>query len=94
MTLPAAEAAPGTVLRRITSKDAPRAIYSAVCLMCGTESMPVDDEPLPVQAWTLTHTKLNPDHRHFKIMTETFWRVDTGPDGPSGERQDVRGAEV
>lgn len=56
-------------------EGAPTAIYSVVCLLCGAPSEPVDNEPMPVHVWMLTHTGVNPDHCDFKATTETFWRV-------------------
>ncbi|WP_461006207.1 DUF7848 domain-containing protein [Streptomyces capparidis] len=79
------------------STDAPGVIHSAVCLLCGEESLPVEDEAFPVEVWALAHTGRYPDHRHFKVMTETFWRVgrgDAAVAGASGECRGVGEVEV
>lgn len=58
-----------------TGEGAPQAIYSALCMMCGAEAPASDDFPEPVEVWALKHTGLNPAHRQYKAMVETYWRV-------------------
>ncbi|MFC8388307.1 hypothetical protein [Streptomyces sp. NPDC057238] len=58
-----------------TGEGAPQAIYSALCMACGAEAPASDDSPEPVEVWALKHTGLNPAHRQYKAMVETYWRV-------------------
>jgi hypothetical protein len=46
-----------------------------LCIACGAEAEPTDNEPLPVEVWALKHTGLNPTHREYKATVETYWRV-------------------
>ncbi|PAZ16248.1 hypothetical protein CLM62_08995 [Streptomyces sp. SA15] len=68
-----------------TGEGAPQGIYSAVCLTCGAKAQPTDDERLPVEVWALEHTGLNPGHRQFKAVAETFWRVTPAEGNPYRE---------
>ncbi|MFI8093231.1 hypothetical protein ACIF9R_33790 [Streptomyces sp. NPDC086080] len=58
-----------------TAPEAPRGIYSAVCITCGAEAPASDNDAVPVEIWALKHTGLNPHHRQYKAMVETYWRV-------------------
>lgn len=69
-------------LRGETGEGVPQGVYSALCVACGEEAEPVDDESLPVEVWALKHTGLNPTHRQYKAMVESFWRVDPAPGNP------------
>ncbi|WP_158674717.1 hypothetical protein [Streptomyces hoynatensis] len=42
----------------------------------------MNNEPQPVEMWTLRHTGLNPTHRQFKLTTEWLWRVCPAPGNP------------
>ncbi|MFF7980129.1 hypothetical protein ACFZDK_13510 [Streptomyces sp. NPDC007901] len=68
-----------------TAEGAPSGIYSAVCLKCGAQAQPTDNERLPVEVWALKHTGLNPAHRQFKAVAETFWRVTPAEGNPYAE---------
>lgn len=68
-----------------TSEGAPTGIYSAECITCGARAQPTDNEPLPVEVWALKHTGLNPSHRQYKSMVETFWRVTPAEGNPYRE---------
>ncbi|WP_159049423.1 hypothetical protein [Streptomyces sp. NRRL WC-3618] len=46
---------------------------------------------MPVEVWALKHTGLNPTHRQFKAMAETFWRV-TPAEGNPYRESDAQGA--
>ncbi|MER6625415.1 hypothetical protein [Streptomyces sp. NPDC000931] len=63
----------------------PQAVYSALCMACGTEVPASDDSPEPVEAWALKHTGLNPAHRQYKAMVETYWRVTPAEGNPYRE---------
>lgn len=65
-----------------TAEGAPRGVYSAVCITCGAEARPTDNEPSPVEVWALKHTGLNPTHRQYKAMVETYWRVTPAEGNP------------
>ncbi|WP_369223381.1 hypothetical protein AB5J52_20650 [Streptomyces sp. R39] len=65
-----------------TAAGAPTGIYSAVCLACGAQAQPTDNERLPVEVWALKHTGRNPTHRQFKATAENFWRVTPAEDNP------------
>ncbi|WP_149547718.1 hypothetical protein [Streptomyces marokkonensis] len=66
-------------------ESAPRAIYSALCMACGAEAPASDDSPEPVEIWALKHTGLNPAHRQYKAMVETYWRVAPAEGNPYRE---------
>ncbi|MBW8738401.1 MAG: hypothetical protein JF621_15185 [Streptomyces turgidiscabies] len=68
-----------------TAEGAPEGIYSAECITCGAQAQPTDNERLPVEVWALKHTGLNPTHRQFKAMVETFWRVTPAEGNPYRE---------
>jgi len=74
-----------------TAEGAPEGIYSAECIMCGAQAQPTENARLPVEVWALKHTGLNPAHRQFKAMAETFWRVTPGEGNPYREL-DAQGA--
>lgn len=65
-----------------TAEGAPEGMYSAECITCGAQAQPTDNERLPVEVWTIKHTGLNPTHRQFKAMQETFWRVTPAEGNP------------
>lgn len=62
-----------------TAEGAPEGIYGAQCLICGQESGLMDNDPRPVRAWTIEHTRHDPTHRQFSLTTERFCRVDPTP---------------
>ncbi len=74
-----------------TGEGAPQAIYSALCMACGAEAPASDNSPEPVEMWALKHTGLNPSHRQFKAMVETYWRV-TPAEGNPYRELDAQGA--
>ena len=74
-----------------TAEGAPEGIYSAECITCGAQAQPTGNVRLPVEVWALKHTGLNPTHRQFKAMAETFWRVTPAEGNPYGEL-DAQGA--
>ncbi|MCX4582644.1 hypothetical protein [Streptomyces sp. NBC_01481] len=44
-----------------------------------------DNDGSPQQTWALDHTGRNPGHRGFKLITETYWRVEPGRGNPYRE---------
>ncbi|WP_171114654.1 MULTISPECIES: hypothetical protein [unclassified Streptomyces] len=68
-----------------TGEEAPHAIYSAVCIACGAEAPAQDNDPEPVEIWALKHSGLNPSHRQYKAMVETYWRVTPAEGNPYRE---------
>ncbi|WP_149829124.1 hypothetical protein [Streptomyces tailanensis] len=74
-----------------TGDDTPEGVCSVVCLSCGAESAPTENERLPVEVRALKHTGLNPDHRRFKAQAETFWCV-TPAEGNPYRETDAQGA--
>jgi hypothetical protein len=68
-----------------TAPEAPTGVYSAVCIACGAESPATDGDPAPVEMWALRHTGLNPAHRQFKAMVETYWQVTPAEGNPYRE---------
>jgi hypothetical protein len=76
-----------------TGEGAPGAIFSVVCLSCGGEAQPTDNDRLPVEVWALKHTGLNPDHRQFKATAETFWTVTPTKGNPYHDAQHERTPE-
>jgi hypothetical protein len=71
-----------------TGEGAPQAIYSAVCMACGAEAPASDNDRDPVEIWALKHTGLNPTHRQYKAMVETYWRVTPAEGNPYRESDD------
>ncbi|MFI5568965.1 hypothetical protein ACIA6T_16760 [Streptomyces sp. NPDC051740] len=69
----------------------PQAVYSALCMTCGAEAPASDDSPEHVEIWALKHTGLNPAHRQYKAMVETYWRV-TPAEGNPYRELDAQGA--
>lgn len=74
-----------------SGEGAPEGIYSAACITCGAQAQPTDNERLPVEVWALKHTGLNPTHRQYKAVAETFWCVTPTGDNPYRE-SDAQGA--
>ena len=54
-------------------------------MACGAEAPASDDSPEPVEIWVLKHTDLNPAHRQYKAMVETYWRVTPAEGNPYQE---------
>ncbi|MDX3569477.1 hypothetical protein [Streptomyces sp. ID05-47C] len=70
--------------------DTPAGGYSAVCLSCGATGAATEDDRLPVEVWALKHTGLNPSHRRYKAVAETFWRVTPARGNPYQESEAPR----
>ena len=60
----------------------PVAIFQVMCMTCYTMSPAADNDGSPQQTWALEHTGRNPAHRGFKLITETYWRVEPGRGNP------------
>ncbi|MEU3896879.1 hypothetical protein [Streptomyces sp. NPDC045251] len=73
-----------------TGEGAPQAVHSAVCMDCGQEAPASDHGRVPVEMWALKHTGLNPSHRQYKAMIETYWRV-TPAEGNPYRESDIQG---
>lgn len=69
-------------LSRETAEGAPEGIYGAQCLTCAERSGLMDNDPRPIRAWTIEHTRQKPRHRQFRFTTEQFCRVDPTPAAP------------
>ncbi|MER0445986.1 hypothetical protein ABR738_15695 [Streptomyces sp. Edi4] len=65
----------GLVLRADSSEEDPKEIFMAECRECSATSNVVDDVRLPVEVWTVKHTKENPGHERYRLTTDTFWAV-------------------
>ncbi|WP_434592908.1 hypothetical protein [Streptomyces sp. A5-4] len=63
----------------------PVAIFQIMCMTCHDMSAAADNDGSPQQTWALDHTGSNPHHRGFKLMTETYWRVEPGRGNPYQE---------
>ncbi|MGY5131308.1 DUF7848 domain-containing protein [Streptomyces nigrescens] len=63
----------------------PIAIFEMACMSCDATSDATDNDGRPQQNWALEHTGLNPSHRSFKLITETYWRVEPTPGNPYAE---------
>jgi hypothetical protein len=74
-------------LRDGGGEGAPEAIFIVACMSCHGESDPVDNDRLAVEMWALKHTGLNPEHRLFKLKTESFWRTAPVPGNPYYESE-------
>lgn len=62
--------------------EAPRVIFRVECVTCREQSDPANDDSLPVETWTLTHTGRNPEHRRYRLLSEWFWLVLPAPGNP------------
>ncbi|WP_431044281.1 hypothetical protein ACQUSR_21840 [Streptomyces sp. P1-3] len=67
------------VLSPESGEGAPQAIYGVECMTCAQSSGLVDDDPRPVEVWTINHTRAEPTHRQFLVTTQKHWRVDPNP---------------
>ncbi|MFI8091377.1 hypothetical protein ACIF9R_24155 [Streptomyces sp. NPDC086080] len=74
--------AAGWALEPETGEDAQHAVYSAVCMVCGAEAPASANSPEPAEIWALKHTGLNPAHRQYKAMVESYWCVTPAADNP------------
>ncbi|MEU6754965.1 hypothetical protein [Streptomyces sp. NPDC046685] len=63
----------------------PVAIFQMTCMTCHAMSEAADNDGTPQQTWALDHTGRNPHHRGFKLITETYWRVEPHRGNPYRE---------
>jgi hypothetical protein len=63
----------------------PVAVFQMMCMSCHAVSSAADNDGTPQQTWALDHTGRNPGHRGFKLITETYWRVEPGQGNPYRE---------
>lgn len=63
----------------------PVAIFQMECMSCHEQSSAADNDGTPQQTWALDHTGRNPDHQEFKLITETYWRVEPRRGNPYSE---------
>ncbi|WP_156725756.1 DUF7848 domain-containing protein [Streptomyces apocyni] len=70
-----------------TRPGVPVGIFQIECMTCHAESPATDNDATPQQDWALTHTGRHPDHRGFKLTTETYWRVTPAADNPYAWRE-------
>ncbi|WP_338931012.1 hypothetical protein WEB32_06695 [Streptomyces netropsis] len=68
----------------------PEAIFEMECMICHAVSELCDNEGETSQLWALKHTGRHPTHREFKLLTETFWRVDPMPGNPFADMGPLR----
>ncbi|MFI1205620.1 hypothetical protein ACH4VR_40400 [Streptomyces sp. NPDC020883] len=57
-----------------TAQGAPRIMYAAECMACPDECW-MDDNPRPVEAWTVEHTRSYPKHHQFLLTVQKHGRV-------------------
>ncbi|MGW7457161.1 DUF7848 domain-containing protein [Streptomyces sp. NPDC054797] len=67
------------------SPGVPVAIFQMMCMNCHQMSEATDNDGTPHQTWALNHTGHSPEHREFKLVTETYWRVDPRRGNPYAE---------
>lgn len=72
----------------------PEAIFEMECMICHAVSEACDNEGESSQLWALKHTGRHPDHRVFKLLTETFWRVDPMSGNPYAEATSRRSSSA
>jgi hypothetical protein len=60
-------------------------LNEAECTTCGEKSGATEGTRLPVELWALKHTGQRPDHRSFRAIQTTFWRVTPAPGNPYAE---------
>jgi hypothetical protein len=66
-----------------TAEGAPRApLYEAQCTTCGDASDATEGSQIGPELWALKHTGRNPEHRTFRAVITSFWRVDPAPGNP------------
>jgi hypothetical protein len=59
------------VLSAERAAGAPGAMYGVECLTCRAESGWVDNDPKPVEVWTIEHTRQHgPGHGQFLVTTQ------------------------
>ncbi|MEW2636071.1 hypothetical protein AB0903_31625 [Streptomyces sp. NPDC048389] len=74
------------------SEGAPtKPLHEAQCTTCGDSSGVTEGERLPAEVWALKHTGQYPEHRSFRAVQLTFWRVAPAPGNPYAEREVSRG---
>ncbi|MEU8604722.1 hypothetical protein [Streptomyces parvulus] len=66
-----------------TAEGAPREpMYESDCTSCGESSGATDNEQLPAEVWALKHTGVHPDHRTYRAIMTSFWRVSPAQGNP------------
>ncbi|WP_431042511.1 hypothetical protein ACQUSR_11695 [Streptomyces sp. P1-3] len=58
------------ILSAEMGEGAPHGIYGVECMACAESSGLVDDDPRPVQVWTINHTRSHPTHRQFLVTAQ------------------------
>ncbi|MEU6181146.1 DUF7848 domain-containing protein [Streptomyces coeruleorubidus] len=71
-----------------TAEGAPKApMYEAECTSCGASSGATDEGSLPAEVWALKHTGANPQHRTYRAIITSFWRVSPAEGNPYREME-------
>ncbi|MEV6316016.1 hypothetical protein [Streptomyces sp. NPDC051776] len=71
-----------------TAEGAPREpLYEAECTMCGESSAATEGDRVGPEMWALKHTGANPEHRTYRALITSFWRVAPAPGNPLREEE-------
>lgn len=70
-----------------TREGVPVAIFLMRCMTCHESPAEASDDGTPQQTWALNHTGSHPEHQGFKLITETYWRVEPRRSNPHAEVQ-------
>ncbi|MHC0431245.1 DUF7848 domain-containing protein [Streptomyces sp. O3] len=65
-----------------TRPGVPAGVFQLACMTCHQESPVTDNSTTVQQDWALSHTGQHPDHREYKLTTETYWRTDPAEGNP------------
>ncbi|MBT2511771.1 hypothetical protein J7I98_39620 [Streptomyces sp. ISL-98] len=60
-------------------------LHDVECTTCGESPECVVGKRLPAEVWALKHTGLNPEHRGYRAVQTSFWRVTPAPGNPLGQ---------
>ncbi|MFD3486278.1 hypothetical protein [Streptomyces sp. NPDC058665] len=71
-----------------TEPGASGPVHEIECTTCG-ESSDAPEGRTSSEEWALNHTGRNPDHRGYRGITTTFFRVTPAPGNPYAEQADA-----
>lgn len=57
-------------------------LHEAECTTCGETSGATEGRRLPAEVWALKHTGAYPNHRSYRAIQTSFWRITPAPGNP------------
>jgi hypothetical protein len=60
-------------------------LHESQCTTCGETSGATEGRRLPAEVWALKHAGANPNHRSYRAIKTSFWRVVPAPGNPYRE---------